>query len=186
MRKKLLIVLVLLISVLSFSQIKDDLGAFSEEEINRIEKRMEEISEKSELDIYINTYKTGKNIQLKVLEKSVIIDMVKEDSNHLNVKLNFTQDIDVSSYQEELENILGNLGNLISEGENEKYTLELLTNLEDVFNRMAEDKEVQKDKFSKSGFTASFFVFMIILGGVLVVIKNKNIKLIFLKMFKKR
>ncbi|WP_319369898.1 hypothetical protein [uncultured Ilyobacter sp.] len=185
MRKKILVLFVLVLSVLSFSQIKDNLGSFSEEETKRIEKRMEEISKNSDFDLYINTYKPGENTQLKVLEKSVIIDMVKVDDEHLNVKLSFSQDIDISLYQEELENVLGNLGNLITEGENEKYTMELLTSLEDVFNRMGEDKEIQKEKFSKSGNLSGVFLFLIFLVIGVFVGKNKKVREIFSKIVKK-
>ncbi|WP_372714641.1 hypothetical protein [Ilyobacter sp.] len=185
MRKKILILFVLILSVLSFSQIKDNLGSFSDEEVKRIEERMEEISKNSELDLYINTYKPGENTQLKVLEKSVIIDMVKVDSEHLNVKVSFSQDIDISPYQEEIENVLGNLGNLITEGENEKYTMELLTSLEDIFNRMGEDKESQKEKFSKSGNLSGVFLFLIFLGIGVFVGKNEKVREFFLKFAKK-
>lgn len=185
MRKKILGLFILILSVFSFSQIKDNLGSFSSEETKRIEKRMEEISKKSKLDLYINTYKDGKNTQLKVLEKSVIIDMVKVDNEHLNVKLSFSQDIDISSYQEELENVLGNLENLITEGENEQYTMELLTSLEDIFNRMGEDKEIQKEKFSKGGNLSGVFLFLIFLGVGVFVGRNKKVRDIFLKIVKK-
>jgi hypothetical protein len=171
---------------LSFSKLNDDLGVFSKEEIERIEQRVDEISKESELDIYINTYKVGKNTQLKVLEKSVIIDMIKVDNNNLTVKLNFTQDVDISPYQEEIENILGNLGDLILEGENEKYTIDLLGSLEDVFKRMAEDQEVQKDKFSGGKKPNKFLIFLISFVITLSVIKRKEIKRIVLSVIKKR
>ncbi|WP_319204164.1 hypothetical protein [uncultured Ilyobacter sp.] len=186
MRKKILVLFILILSVLSFSQIKDNLGSFSDEEVKRIEERMEEISKNSELDLYINTYKTGENTQLKVLEKSVIIDMVKVDDEHLNVKLSFSQDIDISPYQEELENVLGNLGNLITEGENEKYTLELLNSLEDIFKRMGEDKEIQKEKFSKSGNLNGVLLFLVFLGIGIFVGKNKRVRELFSNFIKNR
>ncbi|WP_320045786.1 hypothetical protein [uncultured Ilyobacter sp.] len=187
MRKKILVLFILILSVLSFSQIKDNLGSFSDEEVKKIEERMEEISKNSELDLYINTYKSGgNNTQLKVLEKSVIIDMVKVDNEHLNVKLSFSQDIDISPYQEELENVLGNLGNLITEGENEKYTLELLSSLEDIFKRMGEDKEIQKEKFSKSGNLNGVFLFLVFLGIGIFVGKNKKVRELFSNFIKNR
>jgi len=186
MRKKILVLFILILSVVSFSQITDNLGSFSDEETKRIETKMEEISKNSELDLYINTYKAGENTQLKVLEKSVIIDMVKVDNEHLNVKLSFSQDIDISSYQEELENVLGNLGNLITEGENEKYTLELLNSLEDIFKRMGEDKEIQKEKFSKSGNLNGVFLFLVFLGIGVFVGKNKKVRELFSKIIKNR
>lgn len=186
MRKKITGLLFILIMTVSFSQVKDDLGVFSKDEIQRIEEKISEISKESELDIYVNTYRSGKNTQLKVLEKSVIIDMVKVDNNNLKVKLNFTQDVDVRPYQEEIENMLGNLGNLILEGENEKYTMDLLGSLEDVFKRMAEDQAAQEEKFSESKKPNKLYIFLISFALTLSVIKRREIKRIISKVIKKR
>ena len=113
---------------------------------------------------------------MKEVEKSVIIDLVKIDSKTLKVKVNFTQDIEIEEYTDEIEKTLGNLEEFLNDGKTFEYSVELLGNLEGLILKEKESEEVEKKEFAEKGNNKSNFAILIFLLGGIVLYRRKNKK----------
>lgn len=174
MKKVLILFLTMYMSILSFSEVNDKLGILNEEEKVKLEKKIEEVSETTDLRFYVNYFKEEDTLQLKETEKSVIINLLKVDENNLKVSINFTQDMDVEEYREEVENILDNLEEILREGKNLEYSVELLGSLEEVLIKAKKIDEQGKKDFSKQGNNKSKFLFLIAFLGGLYYLRKKR------------
>ncbi len=176
MKKILVLFLTIYMGILSFSQIDDRLGALNKEEEAKLEKRVEEVSEATDLNFYVNYFKGEDTLQLKEVQKSVIINLQRVDDNNLKVSLNFTQDIDIEEYRGEIENILDNLEEILNEGKNLEYSMELLGSLEEVLLKAKRADEEKKKSFSEQGNNTGKIIFLIAFLGGVCYLKRKKIK----------
>ena len=167
MKRIAVLFLIIYISILSFAEVNDKVGVLTEEERGKLQTRLEEVSKTTGVNFYINYSKEGETPQLKEVEKSVIIDLIKVDSSNLKVKVNFTQDIEVEEYREEVEGTLENLEEFLNEGKNLEYSIELLGSLEELILKEKETEKIEKKEFAKKGNNKSkFLILLFILGGV--------------------
>lgn len=174
MKKVLILFLTIYMGVLSFSQIDDRLGALNKEETAKLEKKVEEVSEATDLEFYVNYFKGEDTLQLKEVQKSVIINLQRVDEDNLKVSLNFTQDIDIEEYRGDIENILDNLEEILNEGKNLEYSMELLGSLEEVLLKAKKADEEKRKSFSAQGNNTGKIIFLIVfLGGVFYLKKKK-------------
>lgn len=174
MKKIFILFLTMYMSVLSFSQINDKLGVLNKDERVKLEEKIEEVSEATDLNFYVNYFKGEDTLQLKEVQKSVIINLQRVDDDNLKVSLNFTQDIDIEEYRGDLENILDNLEEILSEGKNLEYSMELLGSLEEVLLKAKKADEQKKKDFSDQGNNKGKVIFLIaFLGGVYYLRKKK-------------
>lgn len=176
MKKILVLFLTIYMGIISFSQIDDRLGALNKEEEAKLEKRVEEVSEATDLNFYVNYFKGEDTLQLKEVQKSVIINLQRVDDNNLKVSLNFTQDIDIEEYRGEIENILDNLEEILNEGKNLEYSMELLGSLEEVLLKAKKADEEKKKSFSEQGNNTGKIIFLIAFLGGVYYLKRKKIK----------
>jgi len=176
MKKILILFLTMYMSILSFSQITDKLGALNKDERVKLEEKIEEVSEATDLQFYVNYFKGEDTIQLKEVQKSVIINLQKVDEDNLKVSINFTQDIDVEEYREDLENILDNLEEILNEGKNLEYSMELLGSLEEVLLKAKKADEEKKKGFTEQGNNKGKVVFLIVFLGGVYYLKKKKFK----------
>ncbi len=176
MKKVLILFLTIYMGVFSFSQIDDRLGALTKEEKAKLEKKVEEVSEATDLEFYVNYFKGEDTLQLKEVQKSVIINLQRVDEDNLKVSLNFTQDIDIEEYRGEIENILDNLEEILNEGKNLEYSMELLGSLEDVLVKAKKADEEKKKSFSEQGNNTGKIIFLIVFLGGAYYLRRKKIK----------
>ena len=167
MKKITVLFLIIYMSILSFAKVDDRVGVLTEEEREKLQTRVEEVSKSTGVDFYINYSKEGSTPQLKEVEKSVIIDLVKVDNSNLKVKVNFTQDMEVEEYRDEVEGTLDNLEEFLKEGKNLEYSMELLGSLEELILKEKEVEKIEKKEFARKGNNkSSLLILLLILGGV--------------------
>jgi len=176
MKKISILFLMVYMCILSFAEVNDSIGVLTKEEKGKLETRVEEVSKSTGINFLVNYSEEGKTPQLKEVEKSVIIDLVKIDSKTLKVKVNFTQDIEIEEYTDEIEKTLGNLEEFLNDGKTFEYSVELLGNLEGLILKEKESEEVEKKEFAEKGNNKSNFAILIFLLGGIVLYRRKNKK----------
>jgi len=175
MKKILVLFLVVYMSVLSAAGVDDKAGILTEIEKAELEKRVEEVSEKTGLDIYMNYFTVKDSIELKEVEKSVIINFLKQDSSTLEVRINLTQDVSIEEYRGNIENTLDNLEPFLKEEKYLKYSMELLGSIEEVLVKtQSTDEEKEKDFEKQGNSKAKIIILLVFLGGLFYLRKRKN------------
>lgn len=165
--KRLILFLIFSISVVSFSDVNDKIGFLKDDEKTQVEAKVEEASESTGLNFHVNYVGSDETTQLKEEEKSVIINLVKADGNTLKVRVNFTQDIQIEEYKEEIEGTLDNLEDFIEKGQNLQYSLELIGNVEEVIKKSQSLQKTETEEFKEKGNNKSkFFILILLIGGV--------------------
>lgn len=180
--KKILVVLMLIVGNLSFGEVVDDIKALTKEEKAAVEKRIDEVKKTTDLDFKVKYSKEKDIQQLKEVEKSVIINFIKITDSDLKVSINFTQDIEIQSRVEEIEENLNTLESYLEDGDSGKYTIELIGAVEESILAGKEDMELEKEAISSKGATKGKFliiigILLLILAlGVLVLKRTKQLK----------
>ncbi len=164
--KKLIFIYFLFLTVL-FGEINDNLGIYSDEEEKILVERIEQLENNYGIDFIVYTSKE-KDIsyekKLKNSKKTVIIGISNEGEGVANVKLSLSNDLDISSYSEEVEGILDKLEVLITEEEYSDYTYELLANIGDIVNLLELEKRSVENESSSilAKILISFFKIILV------------------------
>lgn len=149
--KKLVFIYFLFLTLL-FGEVYDNLGIYNEDEEKILNERIEQLEKNYKIDFIVYTSKekdSSYEKKLKNSKKTVIIGLSNEGEGIANVKLSLSNDLDISSYSQEVETILDKLEVLIANEEYSDYTYELLANIGDIVNLLElEKKSIEKESES--------------------------------------
>ena len=147
---KRIVFLILVVFTFSFGQVNDSGNYLTAEEKQEVEKKLSEIEKNGDIVYHINL---GRKMDDKdIVEKAIILDIIPDGKNDVNVKLKFTQDIDTSAYEEEIDNLLVEGEGAIVKKEYKKFILSVL----DVSEKIVDDIEVDKQEIQKQEVKKTF------------------------------
>lgn len=182
--KKLLITIGLIIVMgNSYAGVNDTLKLFSEEEKVSVEQKITELENKRKLHIHVNTLSLEEGFSVEDPEKVIILNIKKEENSKGKIELNFSRDIDVEDYQEDINLILSNAeGTLSKGGEIGKYSIEVLEGIDGVLDKIkieepivVEEEVTKNEKFNIfGGIAIAFFVIFGIIIRVLSIQKKRR------------
>ncbi len=170
--KKLIFTYFLFLAIL-FGEINDNLGIYSREEKKILIERIEQLEKSYGIDFIVYTSKEKEiafEKKLKNSKKTVIIGISNEGKGIANVKLSLSNDLDISSYSQEVEVILDKLEVLISEEEYSDYTYELLANIADIVNLLELEKKNNQNESGSLIAKALIGFFKLILVTLVIAI----------------
>lgn len=182
--KKLLITIGLIIVMgNSYAGVNDTLKLFSEEEKVSVEQKITELENKRKLHIHVNTLSLEEGFSVEDPEKVIILNIKKEENSKGKIELNFSRDIDVEDYQEDINLILSNAeGTLSKGGEIGKYSIEVLEGIDGILDKIkieepivVEEEVTKNEKFNIfGGIAIAFFVIFGIIIRVLSIQKKRR------------
>lgn len=184
MNKKLIALSFFLLNILTFAKVNDELGVLNDEQKVSIEKKIEEISEKRGINIYVNTFSGDEGFVADKAEKLVILNLTKPEEKSLKVELKLTKDMELEEVQEDIDNILNGNEKSLKEKNYSEYITEVLVGIDGVLENIkfeepiVVEEEVVQEK--KNGFFIgmgiAFFVIFGIIIRVLMIKYRKSFK----------
>ena len=178
MKKKLIILGFLLINLLSFGKINDNLNIFDENQKNVIENKIKEISENRNISIYVKSFVEDDWFVAEQAEKLVMLNLIKLDEKKFKVELKLTKDIELEDVQSEIDNLLNINEQYLKEKKSDKYVVEILNGLDEILagikieEPIIVEEEVVEEKENK---------FFIIMGGIFFIIFAMIIRILMVK-----
>ncbi len=178
MKKKLIILGFLLINLLSFGKINDNLNIFDENQKNVIENKIKEIRENRNISIYVNSFVEDDGFVAEQAEKLVMLNLIKLDEKKFKVELKLTKDIELEDVQSEIDNLLNINEQYLKEKKSDKYVVEILNGLDEILagikieEPIIVEEEVVEEKENK---------FFIIMGGIFFIIFAMIIRILMVK-----
>lgn len=124
--KKIIITVFFIICSISFGEIKDNVGLFSEEDIKNITMVIEKIEKEKDIKVYLNTVIGEESFQLVTPQKTFIITYQKIGKNIIVTELKFTEDLKMGDKAQEIDLILDSLKEKLFEKQYVIYTMSLL------------------------------------------------------------
>ena len=184
MRKKIAILSLFLLSILSFGKINDGLGILNDEEKVTLEEKISEISEKRGISIYVNSFSGDEGFVVEKAEKLVVLNLIKPDEDTLKVELKLTKDMELDDIQDNIDNILVANESYLKDKKYLNYNTETLNGLDGVLENVkieepiVVEEEIVQEK--KNGFFIemgiAFFVIFAIILRVLMLKYRKSLK----------
>ena len=184
MRKKIAILSLFLLSILSFGKINDGLGILNDEEKVTLEEKISEISEKRGISIYVNSFSGDEGFVVEKAEKLIILNLIKPDEDTLKVELKLTKDMELDDIQDNIDNILVANESYLKDKKFLNYITETLNGLDGVLENVkieepiVVEEEIVQEK--KNGFFIemgiAFFVIFAIILRVLMLKYHKSLK----------
>lgn len=135
---KKIAILFLMISVYTFSEVRDGINLFTKEERITLTKEIEALEEEHKIKIYILTLDSNGEKQTEGPDKSIIINIEKEGDKKISVSIIFSQDLGMAEKEEDLNSLIDSLSNQLLEKEYYSYVKELLDNV--IKSYMPEDE----------------------------------------------
>ena len=140
---KKMIFMLFVIFTISFGQINDSGNYLTKEDKEKIEKKISEIEKNGDIVYYVNI---GRKIDDKdIIKKTIILNIIPDGKDDVNVQLKFTQDMDVSSYDGMIDNLLVESEEAISKKEYKTFIFNTL----DLTAKIVDDIVVEKRKVEK-------------------------------------
>ncbi|HAS80003.1 MAG TPA: hypothetical protein DCR90_03735 [Fusobacteriaceae bacterium] len=183
---KRIIFLLLIIFTFSFGQVNDSGNYLTIEEKQEIEKKLSEIEKNGDIVYHVNL---GRKMDEKgIVEKTIILDIIPDGKNDINVKLKFTQDIDTSAYEEEIDNLLIEGEEAIVKKEYKSFILSVFNVSEKIVENIEVDKQEIQKKEVKKAFIDNKYAGLLILifMAIAIFITLKFIKIGGIKKSKKK
>ncbi|MGK4199657.1 hypothetical protein [Fusobacterium sp. HC1336] len=178
MKKRLMAIGFFLVSILTFGKVNDNLNLFNENQKIEIEKKVEDISEKRNISVYINSFSEDEGFVAEKAEKLVILNLIKTDDDRLKIELKLTKDIELDEVQDAVNELLNTNEQYLQEKQFDKYAVEILSGLDDILAEIkikepiVIEEEVVEKKESK---------FFIIMGVVFFIIFALIIRILMVK-----
>lgn len=178
MKKGLMIIEFFLMSIFTFGKFNDHLNLFNENQKIEIEKKIEEISGKRDISIYINSFSEDEGFVAEKAEKLVILNLIKTDNSKLKIELKLTKDIEADEVQDAINDLLNTSEQYIQEKQFDRYTLEILSGLDGILaeikieDPIVIEEEVVEEKENK---------FFIIMGVIFFIIFALIIRILMVK-----
>lgn len=151
--KKYIIILFFLLSCLSFASIRDTLNIIPKADVDRIEKKIQEIYNKREVRVYLNTLEAGEGFQVTDPERTVLLNL-NRDKGQVKVQLSFSKDIDVEDDEDQINLILENASPLLVAGKPGEYAYQILDGVEYLLENaeITDPRDVMQQREEKSDF----------------------------------
>lgn len=140
--KKIILAIFFIICSISFSEIKDNVGLFSEEDIKNITTVIEKIEKEKDIKVYLNTVIGEESFQLVTPQKTFIITYQKIGKDIIVTELKFTEDLKMGDKDQEIDLILDSLKEQLFEKQYVGYTTSLL---EQVNTLIPQKDELESD-----------------------------------------
>ena len=141
--KKILFSLILLSSFV-FGAVKDEGKVFKVEEVKALNDRINLLKEQTATDFEVVTLAEENEKVFSGLEnatRKVIVVLQKGEENSIKVKLAFSNDINLTGYEDKINKKLEELERVISPKTFSDYTLELLAETGDVLTSIQLDEK---------------------------------------------
>ena len=124
--KKIILTIFLLVCNISFGELKDNIGLFSEEDAAVVNEAIEKLEKEKEIKIYLNTVIGEESFQIENPQKTFIITYQKIGKNVVVTELKFTEDLRMGDKSQEIDLILDALKEQLFEKNYVGYTTALL------------------------------------------------------------
>lgn len=124
--KKIILTIFLLVCSISFGELKDNIGLFSEEDAVVVNEAIEKLEKEKEIKIYLNTVIGEESFQIENPQKTFIITYQKIGKNVVVTELKFTEDLRMGDKSQEIDLILDALKEQLFEKNYVGYTTALL------------------------------------------------------------
>lgn len=124
--KKIILTIFLLVCSISFGELKDNIGLFSEEDAAVVNEAIEKLEKEKEIKIYLNTVIDEESFQIENPQKTFIITYQKIGKNVVVTELKFTEDLRMGDKSQEIDLILDALKEQLFEKNYVGYTTALL------------------------------------------------------------
>lgn len=184
MRKKIGVLSLFLINFLSFGKINDELGLLKNEEKVILEKKIDEISQKRGITIYVNSFSGEEGFVAEKAERLVILNLIKPNDKSFKVELKLTKDMELDDTQNNIDNILISAEDLLKEKKILEYSDTILTGVDEILENIrieepivAEEEIIEEKKNNFFiGMGIAFFVIFAIIIRVLMLKYKKSFK----------
>lgn len=184
MRKKIGVLSLFLINFLSFGKINDELGLLKNEEKVILEKKIDEISQKRGITIYVNSFSGEEGFVAEKAERLVILNLIKPNDKSFKVELKLTKDMELDDTQNNVDNILISAEDLLKEKKILEYSDTILTGVDEILENIrieepivAEEEIIEEKKNNFFiGMGIAFFVIFAIIIRVLMLKYKKSFK----------
>lgn len=124
--KKIILTIFLFVCSVSFGELKDNIGLFSEEEAVTVNEAIEKLEKEKEIKIYLNTVIGEESFQIENPQKTFIITYQKIGKSVVVTELKFTEDLRMGDKSQEIDLILDALKEQLFEKNYVGYTTALL------------------------------------------------------------
>lgn len=124
--KKIILTIFLLVCSISFGELKDNIGLFSEEDAAVVNEAIEKLEKEKEIKVYLNTVIGEESFQIENPQKTFIITYQKIGKNVVVTELKFTEDLRMGDKSQEIDLILDALKEQLFEKNYVGYTTALL------------------------------------------------------------
>lgn len=184
MKKVLIIMGIFLVNILTLGKINDNLDMFDENQRAIIEKKIEEISNNKDINVYVNSFLGDEGFVVETAEKLVILNLIKSDENKLKIELKLTKDIELEEVQEGIDNLLNASEQYLKEEKFDKYVIEILSGLDEMLaeikieDPIVIEEEIVEEKENKFliGMGILFFIIFAMIIRILMVKYKKSFK----------
>lgn len=155
--KKIILTIFLLVCSISFGELKDNIGLFSEEDAAVVNEAIEKLEKEKEIKIYLNTVIGEESFQIENPQKTFIITYQKIGKNVVVTELKFTEDLRMGDKSQEIDLILDALKEQLFEKNYVGYTTALLEQVGNFITlEQKEDDEEQTFPEDSAGTKKSF------------------------------
>ncbi len=141
--KKIILTIFLFMCSISFGELKDNIGLFSEEDAVIVNEAIEKLEKEKEIKIYLNTVIGEESFQIENPQKTFIITYQKIGKNVIVTELKFTEDLRMGDKSQEIDLILDALKEQLFEKNYVGYTTALL---EEVGNFIILEQKEETDE----------------------------------------
>lgn len=182
--KKILFLFILL-TTLAFGKVNDTLDLFTPEEIQNIDKQIEEIQDKRKVTIYVNTYSSDEGFVIDKAQKVIALNIIRLEDGNPRVELKFSKDMELDDEtQNSIEDMLNLNEKSISENKNSEYVSEMLIGIDSLLENIKIEEPIVVEQEIVNEKKAGFFLimglaFLVIFGiiiRVLMIKYNKSFK----------
>lgn len=150
-----LIFLFLIVNILSFGKLEDELDLLNLKEKRNIEKIIEKIEKRKNIVVYVKTVDGDETILLENPQKTIMVIIQKLEDDKMASELKFTEDLRMEEKEHELNLILTENKEYMFNGEYEKYLEKVLTQVDEIVDlsdkivKAETEEEKEEDKQEK-------------------------------------
>ncbi|WP_286034155.1 hypothetical protein [Fusobacterium necrogenes] len=184
MRKKIFIVGIFLINLLLFGRVNDNLNLFDEVQKVELEKKIEDIGKKRDINIYVNSFSGEEGFVVEQAERVLILNLIKSSEEKFKVELKVTKDMELDDIQGSIDEVLNINERYLAERKIVDYTMGVLDGLDGIIDKIkigdpiVIEEEITEEKKNKFliGMGALFFLIFILIIRILMVKYKKSFK----------
>ncbi len=133
--KKIITLLMFVMTVISFAEIRDDLKIFNSEEIESLNLKINEFEKRNGLKVYVVTSDYNNDFKSDRPEKTIILNIQRDSSGNQKIVDSFTRDLGLDEYQDDLNLLLDNLDDFSKKSDYKSYVEEFLFGIDDILTK---------------------------------------------------